>query len=44
MEDLAQKIDPDKGPEDLPPMPTGGGMGGNKMNIENEKGQKFKVD
>lgn len=38
-EDLDQKIDPDKGPEDLPPMP-----GQTKMNVENEKGQKFQVD
>lgn len=38
--DLAQKIDPTKGPEDLPQMPTGGG---NKMNIQNDKGQNFKV-
>jgi hypothetical protein len=40
MDDLQQKVDPDKGPEDLPPMPGGG----QKMNIENEKGQKFKVE
>lgn len=40
MDDLAQKLDPTKGPEDLPPMPTGGG---NKMNIQNDKGQNFKV-
>lgn len=37
--DLSQNIDPKKGPEDLPPMP-----GQQRMNIENEKGQKFKVD
>lgn len=41
MEDLAQKLDATKGPEDLPPMP---GAGGSKMNIQNDKGQNFKVD
>ncbi len=40
MDDLQQKLDPDKSREDLPPMP---GSGANKMNIENGKGQKFKV-
>jgi hypothetical protein len=41
MEDLQQKIDPDKGPEDLPPMP---GMSKGPMNVENQgTGQKFKV-
>lgn len=40
MEDLAQKIDPDKGPEDLPPMPGGGGR---PMDITNDAGKKFKV-
>jgi hypothetical protein len=39
MDDLAQKIDPKKGPEDLPPLP-----GQKKMDITNEKGQKFQVD
>lgn len=43
MDDLHQKIDSTKGPEDLPPMPSGGSGGGNKMNIENGQGQKFKV-
>lgn len=41
MDDLAQKIDPTKGPEDLPQMPSSSGMG--KMNIQNDKGQNFKV-
>lgn len=39
MEDLEQKIDPKKGPEDLPPLP-----GQTKMDVTNEKGQKFKVE
>lgn len=39
VDDLAQMVDPAKGPGDLPPMP-----GGSKMNIQNEKGQNFKVD
>ena len=38
MDDLAQKIDASKGPEDLPQMP-----GGSNMNIQNDKGQNFKV-
>ncbi len=39
MDDLAQKIDPTKGPEDIPQMPSSTP----KMNIQNDKGQKFEV-
>ena len=38
MSDLAQKLDPDSGPEDVPQM-----GGGSKMNIKNDEGKSFEV-
>ena len=44
MEDLQQKIDADKAPEDVPPMPGGGGMGGGGMKVTDDKGRKYGVE
>ncbi len=39
MPDLADLVDPDKGPEDVPPMPTGG----KGFQVTDDKGQSFGV-
>jgi len=45
MENLPELVDPDKGPEDVPPMPTGGGQGGKGMTVtDNQTKRSFGVD
>jgi len=45
MENLPELVDPKKGPEDVPPMPTGGGQGGKGMTVtDNQTKRSFGVD